>query len=106
MATKRVPKPRQLAGPGIAGAEGDTPLYHIDVDREQLTKLVTDPVEFLATAGLGQAQGIAPGGAMSVNLSRLDLRWTTDGWTQASDEEPSSQWCCYVVGDTTYCHPH
>jgi hypothetical protein len=106
MATKRASKPRQLAGPGIRGAETDTPLYHIDVDREQLTQLVSDPVEYLAKVGLGKAQGIAPAGAMSVNLSRLDQRWTPDGWVQAADDEPTTQWCCYVVGDTTTCHQH
>jgi hypothetical protein len=98
-------KARQLAGSSVQGTETDTPLYHVDVDRQQLAALVADPVQFLAQAGLGPKQGIAPGGAMSVNLSRLDLRWTSTGWQQAADE-PTTKWCCYVVGDTTICHPH
>jgi hypothetical protein len=90
----------------VRGAASDTPLYHIDVDREQLTELVADPVKYLAKAGLGAEQGIAPGGAMSVSLGRGDLRWTTDGWQQADDAEPTTEWCCFVVGDQTICHNH
>ena len=106
MTTKRVPKARQLAGPGVRGAATDTPLFHLDVDRDQLTDLVADPVTYLAKAGLGEAQGIAPGGAMSVSLGRGDLRWTPDGWQEATDTEPTSEWCCFVVGDQTICHNH
>lgn len=106
MTTKRVPKARQLSGPGVPGTETDTPLYHVDVDREQLSDLVADPVKFLARVGLGQKNGIAPGGAMSVNVARPDLRWTPAGWQQVAADEPTTQWCCHVVGDTTTCYQH
>jgi hypothetical protein len=42
MTTTRVPNARQLAGPGVRGTTTDTPLFHFDVDREQLSELVAE----------------------------------------------------------------
>ena len=93
IATNRdLPKLIQLAGPGVQSMEHDTPLYHLDIDKEQLDKLLVSPVEFFRRLGIGPDHGIARSGVMNVMVNgRI---------------EAGTQWCCYVAGDTTFCHPH
>ena len=91
------PKLSQLAGPGVPGMEKDLPLYHVDVDNENLHKLLADPVDFFERLGVGPEQGIAPQGVMNVVHS-------------AEKADPAAKkkikWCAYAVGDTAVVHSH
>jgi len=91
---RSVPKLRQLAGPGVAGLERDTPVYHVDIDKKELDTLLAHPVEFFKRLGVGPEQGIGLNGTINVNIVQVNTG------TQAIE------WCCYVVGDTTTCHNH
>jgi hypothetical protein len=102
----RLRKVRKLAGPGVPGAEHDTPLYHVDISKKDADKLVADPIGVLERLGVGPEEGIAPDGTMSVTLGLPDQAWTGGGWTDVDAPSATSTWCCYVVGDTTTCHQH
>lgn len=90
---RNLPKLTQLAGPGVQTMERDTPLYHFDIDKRQLDKLLANPVDFCKRLGIGPDQQIARNGVMNVVMVQGLI-------------EPGTKWCCYTAGDTTTCHPH
>jgi hypothetical protein len=92
-----VPELRQLAGPGVPGMENDPSLYHVDLDRDNLDKLLADPVGFFEHLGVGPEQGIAPHGTMKVV-------YAVEKTDPASKKKPKV--CIFVVADTAIVHPH
>jgi len=94
----------QLSGPGVPGMEHDPPLYHFDIDQDNLDKLRADSVGFLKRLGIGREQGIAPNGAMNRQLALANPAWSANGWVDVP--LGARGWCCHVVGDTTTCYNH
>jgi hypothetical protein len=94
---RQVPNLRPLAGPRVTGLEGDIPLYHVDIDKKDLDRLLADPVEFFKQMGVGPKQGIAPNGIMNVVLGDRG---------PSAGKLAKTTWCAYVVGDTTVVHAH
>jgi hypothetical protein len=104
----------QLAGPGVPGLEGDTPLYHFDVEGEDLRDLAADPDDFVTRLGLRPDKdrqypkmnfrlvGLAadaPNGGLPKTLP-------PDGGPPDGGPPPSHS-CCYVSGDDEMtCHMH
>ena len=104
--TQRV-KVQQLAGPGVKGLESDPPLYHFDLEPEDVDALIANPIEVLNRLGLGVEQGIAPGGNVHV-ITNFDQLWDGKKWrARNSGARPSRPLgCCYVSDNSVVCHAH
>ncbi|MFG2641855.1 hypothetical protein ACGFYP_12930 [Streptomyces sp. NPDC048370] len=94
----------QLAGPGVAGMEQDPPLFHYDVSPEEVPSLLADPVKFLKERGMGEEQGIAPGGKMTVTFT--SNTWDGAQWVEESGGPELRHSCCYVTDAQSVCVPH
>ena len=93
----------QLTGPGVEGFETDPPLFHFDVAREDLPRLVDSPTDFLRDLGLGPEQGIDPKSTVSVILS--GRRWNGKKWLPGP-MPVGTIWtyvCCYMVDEEVHC---
>jgi hypothetical protein len=75
---------RKLAGPGVAGMEHDTPLWHFDMETADIPALLSDPAKFLAGTGIPvhEKEEIAFRGPHAVTL------------------------CCYSTDEGMLCHSH
>jgi hypothetical protein len=108
-AIRSVPEARQLSGPGIEGLETDPPLYHFDVEPDDLGALVEDPAGFLAAMGLTAEKGVATTGRIDVTLNRFNDRWIPGrGWVLGKDLDKlaPAKGCCYLSDEKVVCHPH
>lgn len=109
-------KVTKVAGPGVPGLENDIPLYHFDVEMEDMRQLIADPDDFVARLGLrpdttrqypkmnllrggfafDATDGGAPDGGAPTTLPEGGL---PDGGTP-----PHS--CCYTTEEAMICHMH
>jgi hypothetical protein len=100
----------KLAGPGVQGLTHDAPLFHLDVQEEEMKEFLADPITFLAERGIGREQGIAPDGNMDVVVSSSKYEWVGDEWREkdGASAAPSGVviYCCYSSGSHTRCHVH
>jgi hypothetical protein len=112
--TGREIRVQQLAGPGVEGLETDPPLYHFDIDFDQVWRLIADPVGFLAELDLGPEQGIAPEGNVNV-ITTFAHEWTDHAWRRSGSDEGDQtheagsttlRGCCYTSDDSLVCHKH
>jgi hypothetical protein len=86
---------RQLAGPGIAGMEGDTPLWHYDIDVADIPTLLSDPSKFFA--GTEIAKSLA---------ARVDTHEVTFVGGNEGVKTGTTVKCCYISGSQSICHSH
>lgn len=101
---------QQLAGPGVDGLDQDPPLFHFDIDSDQIEDLLNDPQGFLTRIGLGPDQGIAPNGRVNV-ITNFNQQWTGRAWRKrdvGAEARPrrAPKGCCYVSDDSVICHVH
>jgi hypothetical protein len=97
----------QLAGPGVAGREGDPPLFHFDLPTEDAGVLIADPLKYLAGIGITTEQGIAPDGTLNVTFTDSSRAWDGSQWISTLAPGASvTATCCYVSGSQTICHQH
>ena len=97
---------KQMAGPGVPGMEHEAPLYHIDVELDDVVELVSDPVGFMKSIGLGPPQGVAPAGAMNVHFSSSNWTWYAGAWRFSEDAKAAApnagvpmRACCWIHDD-------
>lgn len=81
---------RQLAGPGVSGLEGDTPLWHYDVEAEDIPTLLSDPAKFFAGTAIAQDLAVSK---------------QTHGVTFVGGAVTGVK-CCYISGSQSICHSH
>ncbi len=75
----------QLSGPGAPQLQGDPPVFHFDLTREQLQVFLADPVAFLARLGLGPNEGVAVGGEVALRFSEPRWIWNGEKWLDQRD---------------------
>lgn len=100
----------QLTGPGVPGLEEDPPLYHFDIDVDEMEELSADPAGFLQRLGLGPDKGIAPTGNVQL-ITHPGMRWSGREWMRRDAAEEARlpakpKACCYVSDDSMICHTH